>query len=419
MAFLSSYRRVLATPGALLFSATGLVGRLPISMAGLGIVLLVQAGTGSYGVAGAVAAVYLVANAICAILQGRFIDSWGQRLVLTLLAVAFGCGMTLLGVAVEADWPRPVIYVAAALAGATLPNIGSCVRARWTHVLDGGPGLPTAFALESVVDEMVYIVGPILVTVLATLVDPVLGVAAAAAAGAFGSLAFAAQRRTEPPAQPHDRDAGVRPRMPWRTVLPVSVVCAALGILFGAAEVTTVAFADEHGHKGWSGGLLAVWALGSLVSGLISGAISWRRPTSFRVRVGAVGMAFAMAPLSLIDSIPLMGFFLFLGGFAIAPTMVATITLVQESVPPSRLNEGIAIIQTGIVAGVAPGAALSGVLVDARGASAAYLVSLAAGTVAALAALTLPRQRTQAPSLGSSRDDVDELVATGDGAPDA
>jgi MFS family permease len=419
MPFLASYRRVLSTPGALLFSATGMVGRLPISMAGLGVVLLVQAGTGSYGVAGAVSATYMVANAVCAILQGRFIDSWGQGRVLAVLAVAFGAAMALLAVAVEWEWPRVITFVAAALAGATLPNIGSGVRARWTYVLDGGPGLPTAFALEAVVDEMVFIVGPILVTVLATLVDPVLGIAAAAAAGTLGSLAFAAQRRTEPPAHPHDRTNGVRPRMPWRTVLPVAVVCAALGVLFGAAEVTTVAFADEHGHKGYTGGLLALWALGSLLSGLITGAVTWRRPTSFRVRVGAVGMACAMAPLTLVGTIPLMGVFLFLGGFAIAPTMIATITLVQESVPPSRLNEGMAILQTGIVAGVAPGAALSGVVVDARGASAAYLVSLAAGVVAALAAGTLPRDRRSGRSLGSPREHLDELVGSGDGSADA
>src|SRR3954451_8551278 len=117
MPFLASYRRVLATPGALLFSGTGLVGRLPISMAGLGVVLLVQAGTGSYGVGGAVSATYMVAHAICAILQGRLVDTWGQGPVLTVLAVAFGAAMGLLVLAVEADWPRALTYVAAALAG--------------------------------------------------------------------------------------------------------------------------------------------------------------------------------------------------------------------------------------------------------------------------------------------------------------
>src|ERR1700709_346457 len=96
MPLLANYRRVLATPGALLFSATGLVGRLPISMAGLGIVLLVESGTGSYGAGGAVAATYLVANALCAIVQGRWIDGWGQRRVLSLLGVAFGVAAVLL-----------------------------------------------------------------------------------------------------------------------------------------------------------------------------------------------------------------------------------------------------------------------------------------------------------------------------------
>jgi predicted MFS family arabinose efflux permease len=398
MPFHSSYRRVLATPGALLFSSTGLVARLPISMSGLGIVFLVQAGTGSYAVAGAVSATYMVANAICAIVQGRVVDSWGQGGVLGTLAVAFGVAVALLVVSVESDWPRAVTYAAAALSGATLPAVGTCVRARWTHALEGGPALQTAFALESVVDEMVYMVGPILVTLLATLVDPVLGLAAAAAAGTFGGLAFAAQRRTEPPAQPHRRSEGARPAMPWRTVLPLAVVAAALGILFGAAEVTTVAFADEQGHKGYAGGLLAVWALGSLLAGLVTGAVAWRRGSSYRVRVGAIGMACAMAPLSFIGSIPLMGLFLLIGGVAIAPTMVAAMSLTQEVVPASRLNEGMAIMQTGVVAGVAPGAALSGLVVDASGASTAYLVSLAAGVLAAVAAQVIPRGLPAAPA---------------------
>lgn len=414
----SPYRRVLATPGALAFSATGLVGRLPISMAGLGIVLLVEAGTGSYGVAGAVSATYMVANAVCAIIQGRVVDSWGQGRVLATLAVAFGVSVALLVTAVEADWPRWVVYVTAALAGATLPAVGNCVRARWTHVLKGGQQLQTAFALEAVVDEMVFMLGPILVTVLATAIDPVLGLATAGAAGTLGSLAFAAQKRTEPPAQPHRRSEGVRPPMPWRTLLPLGVVAAMLGILFGAAEVTTVAFADEQGHKGWSGGLLAVWALGSLVAGLATGALTFKRSTTARLRIGAVGMAVAMAPLYFVESIPVMGVFLLLGGLAIAPTMVAAISLTQETVPPSRLTEGMAMIQTGVVAGVAPGAALSGVVVDAAGASPAYLVSLGAGVVAALAALTLPREQPAA-ALGSPREHVDQLVGSGDGAPDA
>jgi MFS family permease len=391
MVSLSSYRSILSRPGTLRFSLTGLVARLPISMTGLGIVLLVQAATDSYGVAGAVAAAFAVANAAVAIFMGRFVDTLGQGVVLASASVVYGVSMVALVAGVEADWPMPLIYVAAAFAGAALPPIGSCVRARWSYVLRQPAEVQTAFALEAVLDEVVFIIGPILVAVLATNISPVLGLGVAIVAGVGGSLGFAAQRGTEPPPHPHDRSTGVRQPMPWRTVVPLAVVCLALGILFGAAEVTTVAFADEQGHKGWAGGLLAVWALGSLIAGVVSGAVASRSGPARRVRWGAFGMACAMAPLYFVDSLVVMAALLLVGGVAIAPTMIATLSLTERTVPVSRLTEGMAIMHTGIVAGVAPGATISGFVVDHAGASAAYLVSLSAGVVAALAAQSVPR----------------------------
>ena len=382
---------MLTHPGALAFSLTGLVARLPISMAGLGIVLLVEGATGSYGLAGSVSAAYMVANAVLAIAQGRLLDRWGQGPVLAVAGTAFGIATSLLVWSVQADWPRTASYVAAAVAGGSLPQIGSAVRARWPQVLDRPAQVQTAYALEAVFDEVVFILGPILVTVLATLVHPVLGLAVAAAAGSLGSWAFAAQRSTAPPAHPHRRGGDRRVPLPWRTLAPLTVVSACLGVLFGAAEVTTVAFADEQGAPAWAGALLALWALGSLVSGVVTGALTWRASVTTRLRVGATAMALAMAPLWLVGSLPLMGLVLLIGGAAIAPTLIATMSLVQSSTPRARLTEGMALVQTGLVAGVAPGAAASGFVVDHHGANPAYLVSLAAGLLAALAALTLPR----------------------------
>jgi predicted MFS family arabinose efflux permease len=106
-------------------------------------------------------------------------------------------------------------------------------------------------------------------------------------------------------------------------------------------------------------------------------------------------MALAMAPLALVDSIPLMGFLMLLGGVAIAPTLIATTALIEQVTPAARLTEGMALLQTGLVAGVAPGAALAGIVVDHAGASPAYLVSLGAGLMAAAAALTLPRRASR------------------------
>jgi MFS family permease len=358
----------------------------------LGIVLLVVGVTDSYGYAGALAGATTVANAAATVIQGRAIDRLGQRRVLPALICLWGLALAALVVSVHGEWPRWTAFALAAAVGLMLPPVGTCVRARWSHVLDEPRQVQTAYALESVVDEAVFITGPILVTFLATAWDPVAGLAVAVVAGVGGTLFLAAQRATEPPGHPRIEAVEDRPRMPWRTVVPLTVVAMALGSLFGSAEVTTVAFAQEAGHEGVTGLLLALWALGSLLAGVITGAIQWKGGPSLRLKVGTVALALGMAPLALIEPVWLMGAALFLAGFAIAPSLIATLSSVEQAVPSARLTEGMSFIHTGLSAGLAPGAALSGVVVDAAGASPAYLVSVGAGVVAALAAQTLPRR---------------------------
>jgi MFS family permease len=388
---LTTYRRILAVPGALRFSATGLVGRLPISMEGLGIVLLVVAVTDSYGYAGAVAGATTVANAVGTLVQGRYIDRLGQRRMLPPLILVWGGSLGLLVTAVHGDWPRWSVFALAVLVGVSLPPVGTCIRARWSHVLTDPLEVQTGYALESVVDEAVFITGPIVVTALATAWDPVAGLGAAVIAGVGGTLYLAAQHDTEPPGHPVVHEVADRPRMPWRTVAPIAVVALGLGALFGSAEVTTVAFAQEAGMEGITGVLLAFWALGSLLAGLVTGAIHWRRGTAFRLKVGTAALALGMAPLALIEPIWLMALALFLAGFAIAPSLIATMSHIEQTVPSTRLTEGMSFVHTGLAAGLAPGSALAGVVVDAAGASPAYLVAAGAGVIATLAAQTLPR----------------------------
>jgi MFS family permease len=384
---LDSYRRVLARPGAFRFSSAGLVARLPISMVGLGIVLLVEERTGSYGLAGTVSAVFVLAEAACAVLHGRWVDHFGQSRVLPIAISVFGAGLALMMLAVEQDWPQVLTYVFAAVSGAALPQVGASVRTRWSHLLDDAGEKQTAFALEAVLDEVVFVVGPVLVTLLATSWHPVAGLTFALVTGVLGTFAFAAQRSTEPPAG-RTAAAGPRAPMPWRLVLPLALVCLTLGALFGAAEVTTVAFAEEQGKRWAAGWLLAAWSFGSLVAGLVTGAIAWRSGPDARLRWGSAAMALAMVPLMFISSVPLMAVVLLVGGLAIAPTMIGAMTMVEQGVPSSRLTEGMAILHTGIVAGVAPGASIAGFVVDHSGASAAYAVALGGGVLGALAAQT-------------------------------
>ncbi len=381
-----SYGRLLQVPGALRFSSAALLGRLQISMVGLGIVLLVSARTGSYGLAGVLAATYVLADAALAIVKGSLVDRLGQGRVLAAGISVWAVALTALMLAVELGWPAWSPYVAAVVAGAFVPQVGSSVRARWSHVLTDRGQVGTAYALEAVLDEVVFVVGPIVVTLLATLWHPLAGLLVALTTGLVGTLAYAAQTGTQPPAQTRHADSGPRPRMPWRAVVPVAVVCLALGALFGAAEVTTVAFSEEEGAKGLAGVLLAVWSFGSLLAGLVTGVVRWESSLETRLRIGTMAMLAAMLPLAFVEHVALMAPVLLVGGLSIAPTLIATMMLTEQVVPSARLTEGMGIMHTALVAGVAPGATLAGLVVDARGASWAYAVPVAAGLVAVLAA---------------------------------
>src|SRR3954462_14688853 len=216
MPVLSAYRQVLSKPGAAAFSASGFLGRLPISMVALGTVLLVSGRTGSYGLAGGgspgpgggvgVSACLVVGSGLVAPVQGRLIDRLGQARVLLPAVSVCTVSLSLLIWSVEAGHRAPLPHLFAALAGATMPAVGAAVRARWTYVLALAAERQTAFALEAVVDETIFMTGPPMATVLATSVHPAAGLVAAIVAGLVGTVAFCSLRRTEPPVHPHMSD---------------------------------------------------------------------------------------------------------------------------------------------------------------------------------------------------------------------
>jgi MFS family permease len=383
---LTPYRRVLSLPGALAFSLTGLVARLPISMVGLGIVMLISLTGGSYGYAGTVSAANVLAAAVCSPLQGRLADRFGQHRVLPVSITVFGMAIAGLIAVVELGAPTPVPHVLAAIAGAGLPQIGSCVRARWANLLSGTRDLQTAYALEAVVDEAVFMTGPIIVTLLATAVDPLAGLGSAAVFGVLGTYALASQRRTEPPVL--TTSSGDRPDTPigWQTLLPVCLAAVCLGTLFGSNEVVTFAFARSHGRAGATGLLLAIWALGSLLAGLLTGMIDWKATPVQRFRRGMIGLAVVMVPLLIAGNLVVLGLLLFLAGFAISPTLVASVSYIESAVPAARLTEGISWLTTGLAVGIAPGAAIAGHVIDRFGASAGFWVPALAGLTGAVVA---------------------------------
>ena len=164
-----------------------------------------------------------------------------------------------------------------------------------------------------------------------------------------------------------------------------------MGAVLGGAEVATVALSDELGATSRSGLMLGVWAVGSLVSGVIVGAVRLRATNAARFRLGMLALGLLMLPLPFVDGFAALAAFLFLSGFAISPTLIAAFAWIEETVPAGRITEGITLFTTGLGAGLAPGAALAGLVVDRSGASTSFWVPAAAGLLGAAVALLSPR----------------------------
>src|SRR5688500_8047400 len=377
------YLQVLRTPHALPMVLAAFIGRLPLSMVGLGCVLLVADETGSYGLGGAVAAAGAVTTAAAGPVLGRWADSHGQRRVLLPVLAVFVASGTAFLFAVKGDWPLWTVFVSAGAAGACIPPVSSMIRVRWTHLLRGSHRLPTALAMESVVDEFVFIVGPVLVTFLSTTGHATSGVVTAFALAAVGSLLFAAQRKTEPPPAPHEhRNGPSAMRVPGLRVL--FVVGAAVGAILGTLEIGLVAFADEVGHTSLAGVLIAGLALGSMASGTGWGTVHWRLPLRHRLAAVLMLMTVLSIPLLLVHDIWLMVPFVILAGVAVSPVLISSFTLAEVLVPRAAVTEAFTWIGTALGLGVALGSSVAGKIVDVAGANASFLVATVAAGLAAI-----------------------------------
>ncbi|SDC19741.1 Predicted arabinose efflux permease, MFS family [Geodermatophilus telluris] len=384
------YLHVLRTPHALPMVLAAFIGRLPLSMVGLGCVLLVASETGSYGLGGAVAAAGAVTTAIAGPLLGRWADTHGQRRTLLPVVVVFAAAGALFLTAVKEDWPRWTFFVTAGLAGACIPPVASMIRVRWTHLLRGTTRLPAALAMESVVDEFVFIVGPVLVTFLSTTGHATSGVVTAFVLAVVGALLFAAQGRTEPP--PHGHEARRGPaaiRTPGLKVL--FVVGAAVGSILGTLEIALVAFADEVDAMSLSGVLIAGLAVGSMASGIGWGAVHWRHPLRHRLLVVLGALTVLTVPLSLVGNVWVMIPLVVVAGVAVSPSLISSFTLAELIVPRSAVTEAFTWIGTALGLGVAVGTSVAGKIVDTYGANASFLVATVSAGLAGVVVLVFQR----------------------------
>lgn len=376
----SPYHALFAAPGTKGFSAAGLIGRMPLSMMGIGVVTMISQLTGRYGLAGALSATIALAAAAIGPQISRLVDQYGQRRVLrpaTLVALASAAGLLL---AAHFRWPDGALFVCAAGIG-SVPSLGAMIRARWAALYRGTPQLHTAYSFESVVDEVCFIFGPIISIGLSTAWFPEAGPLLAACFLATGVFWLTAQRATEPDPHPREQHGGgtaLRARG-LQVLVPTFV---ATGTIFGSVDVVTVAFADERGHKAAASLVLALYAAGSCAAGAVFGLRHFKGVPARRWLLGICAMAVSMIPLLLVGNLPFLAVALFVAGMAVAPTMITTMSLIEEHVPRAQLTEGMTWVSTGLAVGVALGSSVAGWVIDAAGARAGYGVPAVSGAVA-------------------------------------
>ncbi|MEU5386529.1 MFS transporter [Kitasatospora cineracea] len=394
---LARYRPVFAAPGTLTFTLSGLLGRLALAMNGVCVVVLVADRRGSYALAGSLSAVGVLAGAALLPLLGRLVDRLGQARVAVPAVLATALPTAGLLLCVRSGAPAWTLFLCWALSGSS-PDLGGMARARWAHLHRADPAvLHRANALEQSLDELCFMAGPVLGMALCTAVAPEAGLLAARVLGTVGTLLFAAQRATEPP--PAVRTPAAATGGLFRTpgLPPLLAVFLSTGVLFGSMEVTTLAYTDALGRQSAGGGLLALVAAGSCVSGLVFGAVRPRRPAALRLALGTGAMtALMLLPLAAGLSgagVPLLGAALLAAGSGTAPTMVSGMTLTQRLLPAHRLTEGMALAVSAILVGISTGATLGGALAQHAAPGTGYLLPVCAAALALGLAARLAARR--------------------------
>jgi MFS family permease len=361
-----AYTELLGIRRARGFVIAGIVGRFPISMRSLAVLLMVLATSHSYKLAGAVSATVALTSAAAVPALGRLADRRGQSWLLFSALGVHVSGIAVLILATQLRAPVWTYFAGAVLFGGSALPFGSLVRARWAALLHGTPRLTTAYAFEAFVDDVIYVTGPIIVTFLATDLFPAAALLAVLAFVLVGWVSLALQRGTQP-------EPASRQETPPKTAISepgmraLVLVCLAMGSWFGASNVALVAFAEERGNPGMGGVLIGATVLGGMIAGLVYGGISWRSGLVPRVFVTGCVLGLGSLLLLIPDSIAWMAPFALVAGIGITPTLIGIYSLLSNVVSKRAVTEGFAWIASSITVGNSAGTATTGYLVDHSG----------------------------------------------------
>jgi MFS family permease len=380
---------------------------MPIAMDSLAIIFIVVAATDSYALAGVLTAVGSIVVGAAELYWSRQADQRGQAKILRLAVPIRIIAFLIFVFLVSKDAPIWTWFVSLIIAESTAINAGGLVRRRWLHTLKNNPDnkdghlVNTAYSWEAMVDEFVFIVGPVVATTCAIKIAPSAGILAGLIFLAIGLPSLAAMKSTEPPAEPRNEQEPHPPILKNRIVQSIVFPCAFLGGFFGAVGITVVGFAEELNHPESTGWLLAIWAVGSAVAALVNGAIKFKSAQATRFLIYLVGLTIGTIPLLFTQTITALAIALFVNGLFIAPLIVNAYGTVENAVPAGQITEALTWVIAGMPLGGAISSALAGVVIDNSGAQMAFWVPL--GFMFAAIVTTLPYLTTYRAAIGYAR----------------
>jgi len=383
---LSRYASLLERPELRRTIVASVIGRLPIGILGLAILLATQAASGSFGHAGAVAACYLAGLAVMAPVLGRVIDRTGPSRILLTCAALFPATLVTLVVALNLGAPVWTAFALAALAGASFPPITVCLRTFLRQRLAEEAQLATAYSLESVLIEVIFIIGPMLVALFVAYLSASAAVLFAAACGFIGTLLF---RRS--PVLAHWRieqrhAATLIGPLSVRGFVPLLAVILAYSGAFGLLEIGVTAFAAEAGRPALAGLILGLMSVGSAFGGLAYGSRGWRLPLPQQFALMLLLMGLGIAALSLIGNAIVFVALGLAAGVVMAPALIIQSMLVAKIAPQHYATEAFTWSTSCLLTGVGLGLATGGLLLERANSAAVFATAGAVSMGAAVLA---------------------------------
>lgn len=385
---------VLRLPGALRAFLPALLGRSALAMAGLALLLAVQKSTGSFADAGFASAAFGIANVVAAPWRARIIDRWGQRRALTAMGVAQSAAFIGLAAAAAAPHvPLTLFFALSVAVGISAPPLGAAMRVLWASLTTVGEQRKKAFSLDAVAEELLFVAGPVVVAAIIVATSASTGLLVTAAVVLIGTIGLTTSSVSG--AQVGSVSTAMRAHRPLRQpgFTRVLLVLVAVGGVLGVVEIAAPALAEEQAAVAASGWLLAAFAAGSAIGGLVSGHMRWTASLGAKLFILCVSMGATAVIVSQARPLLLFAAGLVLLGLFLAPSLITGYLVADAIVPENGRTEASTWINTAVNLGASLASAAAGLLIDTSG---SWLSLLLVGALAVVMASLVPFGRLRA-----------------------